>query len=78
MLRKLAQALRDDGALLLSYSEGDGDRWEQGESGEYRVVDWTREDFAARLARAGFVAAWGHAFEGKDRPWRIVLARKAT
>jgi 2-polyprenyl-3-methyl-5-hydroxy-6-metoxy-1,4-benzoquinol methylase len=77
VLRKLAQALRDDGALLLSYAEGDDECWQQGESGDYRVVRWTREAFDARLAQAGFTVAWEHAFQGKDQAWRIVLARKA-
>ncbi len=77
VLRKLAQALRDDGALLLSYAEGDDECWQQGESGDYRVVRWTREAFDARLAQAGFTVAWEHAFKGKDQAWRIVLARKA-
>jgi len=76
VLRKLAQALEAGGALLLSYAEGAGDRWDHGASGDYRVVHWTRESFDARLAQAGFAVAWEHAFEGKDWPWRIVLARR--
>ncbi len=76
VLHKLAQALHAGGVLLLSYAEGDDARWQRGDSGDYRVVRWTREAFDARLARAGFVPAWEHAFEGEELPWRIVLARR--
>lgn len=76
VLHKLAQALDPGGALLLSYAEGDDEHWQHGDSGDYRVVRWTREAFDARLARAGLVFVWEHAFEGKDWPWRIVLARR--
>ena len=76
VLGKLAQALEPGGALLLSYAEGDEECWQHGDSGDYRVVRWTREALDARLAQAGFVPAWEHAFQGKDLPWRIVLARR--
>jgi SAM-dependent methyltransferase len=76
VLSKMAQALHPSGVLLLSYAEGDDECWQHGDSGDYRVVRWTREAFDARLTRAGFVLAWVHAFEGKDLPWRIVLAQR--
>ena len=76
VLGKLARALHAGGALLLSYAEGDDEHWQHGDSGDYRVVRWTREAFDAHLAQAGFAPAWEHAFQGKDLPWRIVLARR--
>lgn len=77
VMRKLVDALRPGGALLLSYLEGDDDHHlEHTVDGDYRVVHWTRTDFDARLAQAGLAIAWERAFQGKDWPWRIVLGRK--
>lgn len=77
VLRKLARGLRDGGALLLSYAEGTEDHWERTADGEYRVVHWTRADFDDHLQQEGLVVDWEQAFQGKDWPWRIVLARAA-
>lgn len=75
-LRKLAQALNAGGALLLMYQEGDDDYWEHGDSGDYRVVRWTPDAMDARLAQAGFAVAWASTNDGRDGPWRSVLARR--
>lgn len=77
VLCKLAGALGTGGALLLMYPEGEGDRWEQGAAGEYRVVLWPRQALDARLAQAGFAIAWEDAREGRGGRWRTVLAQKA-
>lgn len=75
-LRKLAHALRSDGALLLMYPQGEGEHWEQGTSGDYRVVRWTSDAMDARLAWAGFGVAWEDSRDGRDGRWRTVLARR--
>ena len=77
-LRKLAMALDADGPLLLMYPEGDGDVWEQGADGDYRVVRWAPAAFDAELARAGFTLVWEHAAKGRGGSWRTVLARKQS
>lgn len=75
-LRKLALALREGGALLLSYPLGADECWEHGDSGDYRVVRWTREALDARLAQAGFAVDWEESTDYEDGPWRSVLARR--
>lgn len=75
-LRKLAQALDAGGALLLVYPEGEDDYWEHGDSGHYRVVRWTPDAMDACLAQAGFAVAWARTNDGRDGPWRNLLARR--
>lgn len=77
-LRKLAQALMPDGALLLSYPLGDHEYWEHANSGDYRVVLWAREALDQRLQSAGFTIAWDAHKDAPSGPWRTVLARKAA
>ncbi|ALN61368.1 methyltransferase domain protein [Lysobacter antibioticus] len=76
VLRKLAQALVPEGALLLSYPLGEGEFWEHGDSGDYRVVLWSEAGLDERLRRAGFAIDWASRFDGRDGPWRTVLARR--
>lgn len=75
-LRKLALALRDGGALLLSYPLGADECWEHGEFGDYRVVRWTHDALDARLAQAGFAVEWDANTDYEGGPWRSVLARR--
>jgi protein-L-isoaspartate O-methyltransferase len=75
-LRSLAGALHAGGALLLMYPEGDGDLWEHGAAGDYRVVRWTAAALDAHLARAGFTVAWEDTRRGRGGTWRTVLARQ--
>ena len=77
-LRKLATALDAGSPLLLMYPEGDGDVWEQGADGDYRVMQWAPAAFDAELARAGFTLVWEHTAEGRGGSWRTVLARKQS
>jgi len=76
VLGKLAQALVPEGALLLSYPLGEGEFWEHGDSGDYRVVLWSQAGLDERLRHAGFAIDWEARFDGRDRPWRNVLARR--
>lgn len=76
VLRKLAQALVPEGALLLTYPLGEGEFWERGDSGDYRVVLWSDAGLDERLRHAGFAIDWESRFDGRDRPWRNVLARR--
>ena len=75
-LSKLAHALTEGGALLLSYLEGDDEEWEHGTSGDYRVVRWTRVDMDARLARAGLRVEWDAPLTDSEGAWRLLLARR--
>lgn len=75
VLRKLAQALVADGAMLLSHMLGEGDEWE-GDAGDYRVVRWPAATFDRRLSEAGFAVEWESFIDSEQRPWRSVLARK--
>lgn len=76
VLRNLAQVLAVRGVLLLMYPEGDDEHWEQGVSGDYRVVHWSPAAFDARLTQAGFAITWEEVREGRGGSWRTVLARK--
>ncbi|QWP75849.1 class I SAM-dependent methyltransferase [Lysobacter sp. K5869] len=75
VLRKLAQGLVADGALLMSHMLGDGEEWEGG-AGDYRVVRWPVPAMDERLARAGFAVERESFIDSEKRPWRSVLARK--
>ena len=76
VLRKLASALKDEGALLLSYPLGEGESWERTSSGDYRVVRWSSAMLDERLQCSGFIVAWDTFDDGEDGPWRTVLARR--
>lgn len=76
VLRKLAGALKDQGALLLSYPLGEGESWEHTSSGDYRVVRWSSAMLDERLQCAGFTVVWDTCDDGEDGPWRTVLARR--
>lgn len=77
VLQKLANALKDGGALLLSYPLGEDELWEHTSSGDYRVVRWSSAMLDDRLQRTGFTVAWDACDSGEDGPWRTVLARKS-
>ncbi len=77
VLRKLAEALKGEGALLLSYPLGEGESWEHTSSGDYRVVRWSSAMLDERLQRAGFTVEWDVCDDGDDGPWRTVLARRS-
>jgi 2-polyprenyl-3-methyl-5-hydroxy-6-metoxy-1,4-benzoquinol methylase len=78
VLRKLVNALRDNGALLLSHPVGEDEFWE-GSSGDYRVVRWSSAVLDDRFERAGLSVLWDKCEEPGDQGvWRSVLARKAT
>jgi 2-polyprenyl-3-methyl-5-hydroxy-6-metoxy-1,4-benzoquinol methylase len=76
VLRKLVDALKDQGAMLLSYPVGEDEAWENTASGDYRVVRWPDAALDERLRLSGFVVVWEHSESGDEGPWRTVLARK--
>lgn len=78
VLHKLASALRDHGALLLSYPVGEDESWEHTASGDYRLVRWSSGLLDARLQRSGFAVVWDTCHDGSEGTWRTVLARKAS
>jgi 2-polyprenyl-3-methyl-5-hydroxy-6-metoxy-1,4-benzoquinol methylase len=78
VLRKLVNALNENGALLLSHPVGEDEFWE-GSTGAYRVVRWSGAMLDDRLQRAGLTVLWDKCEEPGDHGvWRSVLARKAA
>jgi hypothetical protein len=73
VLHKLVDALRDDGAMLLSHPVGQDECWEHAASGDYRVVRWSSAALDERLRRSGLVVAWDKSEDGDEGPWRSVL-----
>ncbi len=76
VLHKLVNALRNEGALLLSHPVGDDEFWEHTASGDYRVVRWSSAKLDDRLQRAGLSIDWDTREDGEEGLWRAVLARK--
>lgn len=79
VLYKLVNALRDEGALLLSHPVGEDEIWEHTAAGDYRVVRWSSAALDDRLQRSGFTVAWDACeTAGEEGPWRTVLARRTS
>lgn len=79
VLRKLVDALRDEGELLLSHPVGEDEFWEHTSSGDYRVVRWSGAMLDDRLQRSGLTVVWDKCEEeGEEGPWRTVLARRTA
>ncbi len=73
VLRKILDALKPGGALLVSMRVG-----EHVEDDGYHTVYWTRDGFAERLTTAGFVIDWDlHFVDSASEPWTIYCARGA-
>ena len=75
VLRKIAGALHPRGVFLASIRVGDGDGWEHGESGDYRLVLWSADAFNARLAAAGLDVEWEARHSGNGE-WLYFVARR--
>lgn len=78
VLHKLVNALRAEGALLLSYPVGEDEFWEHTACGDYRVVRWSSTLLDDRLQHSGFTVAWDACDNGDEGPWRTVLARRKS
>ena len=78
VLRKLVNALRAEGPILLSHPVGEDEFWEHTASGDYRVVRWSNAMLDDRLQRSGFTVAWDKCEDGDEGPWRTVLARRTA
>jgi 2-polyprenyl-3-methyl-5-hydroxy-6-metoxy-1,4-benzoquinol methylase len=78
VLRKLVNALRDQGAMLLSHPVGQDEFWEHTASGDYRVVRWPSAALDERLRRSGFMVIWDKSEDTDEGPWRSVLVRKTS
>jgi hypothetical protein len=74
----LVNALRDQGAVLLSHPVGQDEYWEHTASGDYRVVKWSSAALDERLRQSGFVVTWDKSEDADEGTWRTVLARKAS
>ena len=71
VLRKIAGALRPHGAFLVSVREGAGEQ-----QGACHMTYWRRDEFAARLARAGLRVEWdSRHVDSADETWLTFLAR---
>jgi len=72
VLRKIAAALRPDGAFLVSMRDGEGESY-----GKYHTVYWRRDDFIARMAAAGLTIQWERfSSDEDDMQWHTFLARR--
>ena len=72
VLHKVATALRPYGAFLVSVREGAGERVDA-----RHVTCWCRDEFAARLAKAGFRVEWdSRDIDSADETWLTFLARR--
>jgi hypothetical protein len=77
VLHKLVNALRDEGALLLSHPVGEDELWQHTSSGDYRVVRWSSALLDDRVQRSGLTVLWDMCEdEGEEGPWRTLLARR--
>lgn len=75
VLRRIAGALHPRGLFLASMREGEGDGWERGESGDYRLVLWSADALHARLAAAGLDVEWDMRHRGNG-DWLYFVARR--
>lgn len=76
VLRRVAAALRPGGAFLVTLREGDGELWERGASGDYRVVLRGQAEFSAALAEVGLGVEWTAHCVDSDGAWLHALARR--
>jgi len=73
VLRKIHAALKPGGAFLAAMRKGEGET-----IGEYHIVCWTLERFAARLGAAGLSVVWHAESVGRDgNDWITFLVRRA-
>jgi SAM-dependent methyltransferase len=78
LLRRVAEALVPGGVFLVAIREGDGERWEVGDSGNpYFIVLWDESAFRDLLAEAGLGVEWSSRGEDSEESrWLMLLARK--
>ena len=76
VLAKVAGALGPAGRFLVSIPRGEGEDWEDGESGRsyYRALR-TKDDFLDSLRRAGLEPEWSDQAVPEEAGWLCVLAR---
>jgi hypothetical protein len=77
VIARIAGALRPDGALLMSFQLGEGERISSDAEGTYQVVRWTEADMSALLGLHGLSIDWRSTFEGREGVWLTVIARRA-
>ena len=80
LLRKVADALHPGGVFLVAIREGDGERWETGDSGNpYFTVLWREPDFRDQLEDVGLMVRWSSRSEDSEEShWLAFLARKES
>jgi 2-polyprenyl-3-methyl-5-hydroxy-6-metoxy-1,4-benzoquinol methylase len=73
VLAKIAQALRSDGAFLVSMRDGDGET-----DGKYHTTYWRRDDFVEQMKAMRLALEWDVQHIDCDAdPWHTFLARKS-
>jgi hypothetical protein len=76
---RIASALVDGGALLITLREGQGERVERGSSGNtYYVAEWSRQELEAICGALGLRECWSESSEDADGQWLSILARRAA
>ena len=76
VMGKVAGALRPGGAFLVSVREGEGERWETGESANrYHVVLWPEPDLVERLAAVGLDVEWSKRHRNSEGHRLTMFAR---
>jgi len=80
VLGRVADALHPGGVFLVAIREGDGERWEVGESGNpYFTVLWGEPAFREQLGDAGLVVEWSSGSEDSEEShWLTFLAHRAA
>ncbi|MBJ8339137.1 class I SAM-dependent methyltransferase [Antrihabitans sp. YC3-6] len=76
VLRKVAEALRPGGRLLVTVREGSGDLWEGTSGNRYHVTRWEPSAFEARVEAAALEPVWTDHFVDEEGPWLALIARK--
>ena len=78
VLGRISAALKPGGAFLVSVREGDGERWEVGDSGNpYFTVHWREPDLCDLIEDAGLGLEWRSAAQdSEESSWLTFLCRR--
>ena len=74
LMERMAHAIAPEGALLLSFQIGEGERTETGSSGDYHVVMWPREEMEALITSHCFDIVWSRVDDDTEGRWVTLVA----
>ncbi|RYG34020.1 MAG: methyltransferase domain-containing protein [Burkholderiales bacterium] len=74
LLERISHAIAPKGAFLFSFQIGEGERIEKGESGDYHIVMWKREDMEALITRYGLQIIWSRVDDDTEGRWVSLVA----